>query len=147
MSNELLEEQAGTMERVGPMKECGDRAIRHQHQQKAIYWSAGAPTPFPLKERPGLRCGAPAQLAASVAYLQPGVFTVWPGGWHFAPPSFGPLLLLPGPKSGSATAGATGMPRAPTHRRAAKSLRLRIVAPLFDVRALTRLSPRGRCPR
>src|SRR5215211_7081341 len=37
-------------------------------------------------------------------YLQPGVSTVCPGGWHFAPGSFGPLLLLPGPKSGSANA-------------------------------------------
>jgi hypothetical protein len=45
-------------------------------------------------------------------YLQPGSFTVWPGGWHLAPPSFGPLLLLPGPKSGSAKAVA-GMASAP----------------------------------
>jgi hypothetical protein len=61
-----------------------------------------------------------------VDYLQPGSKTVWPGGWHLAPPSFGPLLLLPGPKSGSATAGAAGMASAPTDSMRAKSLRLRI---------------------
>jgi hypothetical protein len=37
-------------------------------------------------------------------YLQPGVLTVFPGGWHFAPGSCGPFLLLPGPKSGAANA-------------------------------------------
>ena len=58
-----------------------------------------------------------------LAYLQPGVFTVCPGGWHFAPPSFGPLLLLPGPKSGSAKAGAAVMDRAATARIDAIALR------------------------
>src|SRR5215218_8762816 len=56
-------------------------------------------------------------------YLQPGSSTVWPGGWHLAPPSFGPLLLLPGPKSGSAKAGAADMDRAATARIDASALR------------------------
>ena len=58
----------------------------------------------------------PAGAAVAASYLQPGVSTVWPGGWHFAPPSCGPFLLLPGPKSGSAKAGAAVMDRAPTAR-------------------------------
>jgi hypothetical protein len=70
---------------------------------------------------------SPRRVAASVAYLQPGSKTVWPGGWHLAPPSFGPFWLLPGPKSGFATAGAAGMASAPTDRMAAKSLRLRMI--------------------
>src|SRR5215211_8606941 len=60
-------------------------------------------------------------------YLQPGSFTVWPGGWHLAPPSFGPLLLLPGPKSGSAKADA-GIASAPT--ASATDTILRIKPPL-----------------
>jgi hypothetical protein len=46
--------------------------------------------------------GPPPALFAS--YLQPGSVVVCPGGWHFAPGSCGPLLLSPGPKSGSANA-------------------------------------------
>src|SRR5215213_3517832 len=52
------------------------------------------------------------------SYLQPGSVTVWPGGWHFAPPSFGPLELFPGPKSGFAAAIPLS-PRASTAVRAA----------------------------
>jgi hypothetical protein len=48
--------------------------------------------------------------------LRPGVFTVWPGGSHLAPPLFGPLLLLLGPKSESAKAGAAVIERAATAR-------------------------------
>src|SRR5215211_3602077 len=51
--------------------------------------------------------------------LQPGTGSFapgpvpWPGARHFAPPSFVPLLLLPGPKSGSPNAGAAEVsPRA-----------------------------------
>jgi hypothetical protein len=77
---------------------------------------------------------SPGAFAASFAapYLQPGSLTVCPGGWHLAPPSFGPLLLLPGPKSGSATAGAAGMDRAPVARMAARSLRLRMFLLRWD---------------
>src|SRR5215208_2310558 len=57
------------------------------------------------------------------SYLQPGSLTVWPGGWHFAPPSLGPLLLFPGPKSGSANAGAAEIDRAATARIDASALR------------------------
>jgi hypothetical protein len=61
--------------------------------------------------------------------LQPGTASCgpgpvpWLGSWHFAPPSCGPLLLLPGPKSGSATADA-GIARAPAESRTAKPLRI-----------------------
>src|SRR4051794_8092216 len=41
---------------------------------------------------------------ATWAYLQPGVSTVWPGGWHLALASLGPPPLLPGPNDGSAIA-------------------------------------------
>jgi hypothetical protein len=52
-------------------------------------------------------CGVrPVRYLRAGAYLQPGSPAVVPGGWHFAPGSCGPLLLLPGPKSGSANAGA-----------------------------------------
>ena len=60
------------------------------------------------------RVNSPARTLS--LYLQPGVFTVWLGGWHLAPESFGPLLLLPGPKSGSARAGAAVIDRAATAR-------------------------------
>ena len=45
-------------------------------------------------------------------YLQAGKSLVCPGGWQIAPASCGPLLLLPGPKSGAATAGAAETARA-----------------------------------
>jgi hypothetical protein len=53
------------------------------------------PPRTPPSRAPGGHC---------LVLLQPGSSTVCPGGWHFAPPSFGPLLLLPGPKSGEALA-------------------------------------------
>jgi hypothetical protein len=67
---------------------------------------------------------------ASFAYLQPGSSTVCPGGWHLAPPSCGPLLLLPGPKSGSAKAGAAVMERAATAIIDASALRRMRTPPL-----------------
>jgi hypothetical protein len=73
------------------------------------------------------------------AYLQPGSFTVWPGGWHLAPPSFGPFELLPGPKSGSAATGAAGMASAPTVRTAARSLRLRMCSSSFGIHPMSDL--------
>jgi hypothetical protein len=42
---------------------------------------------------------------AAIPYLQAGKSLVCPGGWHIAPASCGPLLLLPGPKLRAATAG------------------------------------------
>jgi hypothetical protein len=74
--------------------------------------------------QPGAATANPAGgLVGAAYYLQPGSKTVWPGGWHFAPPSFGPLLLLPGPKSGSAKAGAAVIERAATARIDASALR------------------------
>jgi hypothetical protein len=48
----------------------------------------------------------------AAGYLHSGRSLVWPGGWHLAPGSWGPLLLFPGPKSGSpkATAGSASIP-------------------------------------
>lgn len=46
----------------------------------------------------------PRDRAAMLCHLQAGKGLVWPGGWHSAPGSCGPLWLFPGPKSGSATA-------------------------------------------
>src|SRR5215207_2212639 len=43
-------------------------------------------------------------------YLQPGVSTVCPGGWHLALASFGPPPLLPGPNDGSAIAAGASAP-------------------------------------
>lgn len=54
------------------------------------------------------------------SYLQPGSFTGCPGGWHFAPGSSGPLLLRPGPKSGSAKAHAAEIDRTATARSRCK---------------------------
>ena len=54
------------------------------------------------------------QVSEEMTYLQPGSVTVCPGGWHLAPPSFGPLLLLPGPKSGSASAAGASAPSTPS---------------------------------
>ena len=100
----------------------------------AAVLSSQLPPASPTADRkwPGLLIDEePRPVAASVAYLQPGSNTVWPGGWHLAPASFGPFWLLPGPKSGSATAGAAGMESAPTDSIKAKSLRLRMVPPLW----------------
>jgi len=87
------------------------------------------------RKRPGLHTGAPARHTVA-AYLQPGSNTVWPGGWHLAPPSFGPFWLLPGPKSGAATTGAAGMASAPVAKTAARSLRLRMVPPFVEARVV-----------
>jgi integrase-like protein len=74
--------------------------------------------------QPGLAIANSAGASSGSAYyLQPGSVTVWPGGWHFAPGSFGPLLLLPGPKSGSAKAGAAEIERAATASIDASALR------------------------
>src|SRR5829696_3887366 len=43
-------------------------------------------------------------------YLQPGVSTVCPGGWHLALASFGPPPLLPGPNDGSPSAAGASAP-------------------------------------
>src|SRR5829696_9608466 len=43
-------------------------------------------------------------------YLQPGVSTVCPGGWHLALASLGPPPLLPGPNDGSAIAAGASAP-------------------------------------
>src|SRR5829696_560800 len=48
-----------------------------------------------------------------MAYLQPGVSVVWPGGWHLALASFGPPPLLPGPNDGSASAAGASAPSTP----------------------------------
>src|SRR5918995_1011011 len=71
--------------RVNPLKGPGRLMPRSPWRRRLLPISGPPPTRF-------------------ASYLQPGVVVVCPGGWHFAPPSFGPLLLLPGPKSGSANA-------------------------------------------
>ncbi len=55
---------------------------------------------------------------------------VWPGGWHFAPGSCGPFWLLPGPKSGTANAGAV----APT-------LNASVVSPTRSLRLVSSFTP------
>jgi hypothetical protein len=50
-------------------------------------------------------------LQCSCSYLQPGVFVVWPGGWHLLLPVPPPL---PGPNDGSAYASGAATPRLST---------------------------------
>jgi hypothetical protein len=60
------------------------------------------------------------------SYLHSGLSSVCPGGWHLAPGSCGPLLLLPGPKSGSASAtGAAEATPSVTARNASVSFRFK----------------------
>lgn len=82
-----------------------------------------------VSRRKGATVAAPPRVFLtryeSQFYLQPGSSTVCPGGWHFAPPSFGPLLLLPGPKSGFPKAAAgTESAKAPASSTAAIFLRI-----------------------
>jgi hypothetical protein len=65
--------------------------------------------PRPLDDEPGA-----SKRSRAPAYLQPGSSTVWPGGWHLAPPSLGPLDELPGSLRRGQRYGA-GVVRGLTH--------------------------------
>ena len=69
------------------------------HQQGHTTSCGGdrGPAPSPARQPPYL------PLQPGTGSFAPGPVPC-PGSWHFAPPSCGPLLLLPGPKSGSAKA-------------------------------------------
>src|SRR5829696_3595943 len=104
----------------------------------------------PVSRRKGAAAAAPPRVFLTSYepwfYLQPGSSTVCPGGWHFAPASFGPLLLLPGPKSGSAAAAA-GIESAKAPASSTAAIFLRIFRLLFPLFAEMHIPPYAGLPR